>query len=326
MGLEIPVENLKGAYTALITPMHANGKIDYNKLDMLIEDQIRAGITGILACGTTGQSASFKHDEQVDLTKHVADRINARVQLIANAGSNNIDEAIKLAKSAEDKLGKSLTFLTATGYYNKPGPLGQFMFYEKLADSLGPASNLILYNVPGRTNTNLDNKVIIELAQKDNIVGIKEASGDLEKVKAIKEGIGFNQFKILSGEDNLVYDIMELGGSGVISATANVAPLLFSKIYHLYIEGNHEDSKKTQEFVNPLVKAVFYRTNPIPLAHIFDTDVRLPLTRLDGKTKLSFDEDINQYINKIIQKYPAMETGLELQKYRSVNSSHMHYF
>jgi len=310
--MPISVSELKGVYTALITPMTPNGirqDIDYSKLEMLVDDQIRAGVTGLVPAGTTGQSATLGKVEQVALIKRVFDYVNGRVPIIAGAGSNCTHEAIELSQRIESVVGPT-TFLHVTGYYNNPPQEGLYGHFREVADSV--KGNIILYNVPSRTKSDLEAKTVIELAKHPKIIGIKEASGDLKKVKEIIDNTDPVKFRVVSGEDDVVADIIGLGGYGVICASANVAPKLFVRLVRAGLNGNHQESADLQSYVLPLVKkAVFAVKNPIPLAYLFDSDVRLPLVRLE---KIADGKHCGQ-VEGVVRGYPAEELGIDLRKY-----------
>jgi len=303
----IKTEELSGVYTALMTTMHEDGNIDYGKLDMLIDDQVKEEI-GILACGTTGQSATLSHREHADLAEHIFNYVNGRTRVIVSAGSNNTREAISLSQEIESRIGPT-TFLHVTGYYNNPPQEGLLAHYRTIADSIGNDSNIILYNVPGRTKSNIEAATAIELAQHPKIIGVKEASGNLEQVMAIIEGTDPKKFRVMSGEDNIVDKIIEMGGFGVISATSNAAPAYFSKMVRIALEGRYDEAARMQQYINPLVKAVFAAKNPIPLAHMFDTNVRLPLVKLPG---------IEEKVMRTLLSYSMRELGFCISKYHRI--------
>ena len=305
--MSIQLNELQGAYTALITPMCSNGEIDHKILERLIDDQITSGIDGILACGTTGQSATLSYEEHIDLVEHIYNHINGRTQFMASAGSNSTREAIKLSNEIEDRIGPT-TLLHVTGYYNNPPQQGLIAHYTAIADSLNPESNLILYNVPGRTGSNIEAKTAIVLSKNPKIIGIKEASGDLDQVDEVIRNTDSNNFRVISGEDDLVSEIMEKGGYGVISATANIAPRYFKQITQSALNGKYVKSHYLQNQVNPLVKAVFSAKNPIPLAHMFDTNLRLPLVRLPK---------INNQIEDTLRNYDPEKLGINTEDYGS---------
>ncbi|MBW2981297.1 4-hydroxy-tetrahydrodipicolinate synthase [Candidatus Woesearchaeota archaeon] len=303
----IQAEELQGNYTALITTMDERGRIDYNKLDMLTDDQIAAG-AGILACGTTAQSATLSPEEHVGLAEHIFNYVGGRTRVMVSAGSNNTREAIELSIEIEKRIGAT-TFLHVTGYYNNPPQEGLLAHYRTVANAIRPDSNIILYNVPGRTKSNIEAETAIELAEHPKIIGVKEASGNLEQVTKIIEGTDPNQFRVMSGEDDLVAKIVEMGGFGVISATSNAAPVYFSKMAKTALEGRYEEAARMQEFINPLVKAVFCAKNPIPLAHMFDTNVRLPLVKLPK---------IEEKVMRTLLSYSMKDLGFCISKYHRI--------
>jgi 4-hydroxy-tetrahydrodipicolinate synthase len=300
---------LQGCYTALITPMRENKYIDYKKLDRLIYDQVETSITGILACGTTGQSAALSHKEHVDLADHIFHYLDGRKQYIASAGSNSTREAIDLSNAIEERIGPT-TFLHVTGYYNNPPQEGLLQHYRKIAKKIHKDSNMILYNVPGRTSSNIEPETAIELAQNPKIIGIKEASGDMQQVERIIRKTDPKNFRVLSGEDNLVTKIIHEGGYGVISASANIAPEYFAKLARLSLSEYDVEARVMQQRIIPLVNAVFSAKNPIPLAQMFETNVRLPLVNLPG---------LMPKIRQALSNYTVEELGIDLKKYQEVN-------
>lgn len=297
--------DLEGTYPAIITPMHDNGEINYDSLYRLIDEQIQSGVNGIVACGTTGQSAGLRNSEHVDLAQNIFNHINGRTQFIVGAGSNDTTQSIELMDEIRERIGES-TFLLTTGYYNKPTMKGVQQHYEKISETF-PNSNIILYNVPGRTNVNYTPEMVIELSNRENIIAIKEASGDLDQVEQIIQNTNPDNFRVLSGEDNLVARIMQMGGFGVISATGNVAPALYTRLTQAALSGNYELANELQERVNPLVDAMFTITNPIPLAHVFGTNLRLPLCR---------HEEIQESIDNTLRNYSREELGVDYNSYR----------
>ena len=232
----ITARNLEGCYVALITPMRCEAQdtwpqVDFDRLYELIRQAVDAGVTGLVFVGTTGQSATLTHDEHVDVaTKGAAyahwyaHEQGRSVQLVAGAGSNATHEAIDLserivAAAPVDAL------LHVTGYYNNPPQEGLRAHFEAVASAMQPHRvPIILYNVPGRTNSDLAAETVVHLAAHPNIIGVKEASGDLKKIEEIITRTNPDQFRVVSGEDHLVYEIMRRGGTGVISATANRWP------------------------------------------------------------------------------------------------------
>lgn len=309
----IPVNELQGAYVAIITPMNKTEGIckgiDYAKFFKLIDDLIANGVSGIVVAGTTGQSATLGHSEQVDLITNAFTHINGRTKLIASAGSNSTSEAIELSKIIEKEIGPT-TLLHVTGYYNNPPQEGLIEHYLRIADAID--GNIILYNVPGRTKSNIEAGTAIELSKHLKIIGLKEASGDEKQVEAIIKGTNPSEFRVLSGEDHLVAKIMQMGGYGVISASANVAPRYFSEITEHALNGDYEKAFALQEEVNPFVKEVFAVKNPIPLAFMFNTGVRLPLV---GIPDLRNHKELEEKIRGTLNKYTPQQLGINLSNY-----------
>ncbi len=310
----IPIEKLEGVYTALITPMFPgnglNNAIDYSKMQKLIDNQVRAGINGIVVAGTTGQTSTLLTEEHISLVENIFDytsRTHPQLQFIVGAGSNSTQEAINLSRKIEERIGPS-TFLHVTGYYNNPPQEGITEHFIKLAQNI-PESSIILYNVPTRTGSNIEPETAIALgASIKNIIGIKEASGDMEAVKKIIQHSSKYTFRVLSGEDDLVAKIMQEGGTGVISASANIAPKYFVDIARAALNKDYDKADRLQYEVLDLVKqGVFYRKNPIPLAHMFNTEIRLPLIKLPK---------IQDHLQRILSEYSPENLGINLEDYK----------
>lgn len=312
-----PLEMFEGCYTAIITPMKSgdgiNNEIDDDKLFMLIEDQISAGIDGLVVAGTTGQSATLVHKEQVDLIGKVFEYVNGRTRIIASAGSNCTREAIALSNAIEDRIGPT-TLLHLTGYYNNPPQEGLVEHFTAIADNI--KGNIILYNVPGRTSSHIEADTTIKLANHHKIIGLKAAPGkydpELEQLRKIINFTDHNSFSVVSGEDDLVTKIMQMGGYGVISASANVAPKMFAEMTRAIFDEKYDKANRIQEKLFPLVReAVFAAKNPIPLAYMFGTEVRLPLCSLDKA-----GAQLPAQVDKILTQYTPTELGIDLAKYK----------
>jgi len=311
-----PLEKLEGCYTAIITPMKKgngiNNEIDYDKLFMLVDDQIKAGIDGLVVAGTTGQSATLEHAEQMHFIAEVFNYVNGRTRIIPSAGSNCTREAINLSQAIEGEIGPS-TLLHVTGYYNNPPPAGQFEHYTTIADRV--QGNIILYNVPGRTSNHIERNTAIELARHPKIIGLKAAPGkhdpELKQLKGIIENTNPDYFRVLSGEDDLVAKIIGMGGYGVISASANVAPKMFKQMTDYALSGKYEEAEKLQERLLPLVRqAVFAAKNPIPLAYMFGSGIRLPLCSLE---KAGIPP---KQVDTVLARYNTTELGVNITKYK----------
>jgi len=318
----IPASELQGVYTAIITPFKRNGdavkpEIDHDNLAMLIEDQIAAGIDGIVAAGTTGQSATLTHEEHVELVHFTFDRIDGRTRLIASAGSNSTYEAIDLSNRIAEAIGPT-TFLHVTGYYNNPPQEGLLAHYTAVASNLAGGSNIILYNVPSRTNSNIDKKTVLTLSSNPKIIGIKQAIDDMRLIEDIRLATDPSSFRILSGEDGIVASMIYRGAYGVISASANVAPKHFLSIVEAGLAKDREKASLLQAQIRPLVNAVFSAKNPIPLAYLFNTAVRLPLVDLEMiDLARKGQPSIRHEIDDIMSRYTPEQLGIDLKKYKN---------
>jgi 4-hydroxy-tetrahydrodipicolinate synthase len=309
----ITAQDLRGCHVALITPMiHCSGRsvIDHGHLFRLIDNCIHAGVTGVLLAGTTGQSATLSHDEQVDLAARGAERARASAEAVgravcvmASAGSNATPEALSLTRRITEAAQPD-ALLHVTGYYNNPPQEGlrtHFRAVANLAGELG--TGVILYNIPGRTGSRLGVDATLELAAHPAIIGIKEASGDLEAIDRLVSGTDPDQFAVLSGEDHLVAEIIRRGGVGVISATANRWPSEFQALCDLALAGRHVEAEMLQSALMPCIRATFAVKNPIPLASMFETVVRLPLVSVD-----ELDEPQRTQVRESIRRALAIES------------------
>jgi 4-hydroxy-tetrahydrodipicolinate synthase len=308
----LQVQEFKGCYVPLITPMDSKEEVDYKKLECLVEDCLAAEVDGFVACGTTGQSATLAPEEHVEVAERIFKCLHGRSKLIVNAGSNSTREAIHLSRAVEERIGPT-TFLHVTGYYNCPPQPGLVKHFSTVAESLRyDESNIILYNVPSRTTSNITADTAVTLSKHPRIIGIKEASGNVEQVGIIIQRTDPNSFRVVSGEDKQTVKIVELGGFGVISACANISPLFFARMTHAALEAKkHKDYAEAyamQNHINPLVDAVFCAKNPIPLAMMFNTNVRLPLCLI---------EEVRPQIEMALARYKgAQELGIDAGKYR----------
>ncbi|GAB4321835.1 MAG: 4-hydroxy-tetrahydrodipicolinate synthase [Candidatus Sumerlaeia bacterium] len=282
---------LNGCIVAVITPMQEKARsivIDYDKFLAHIKQLIDAGVSGLLLAGTTGQSATLTHDEHVTIVtmgatiaREYAQEKGRRVLIVASAGSNATHEAVSLSQRIAESVEVD-ALLHVTGYYNNPPQEGLIRHFETIADlteRLGVP--IILYNIPSRTGSCIEPATVIRLARHPAIIGIKEASGRLDAVERIIAETDPEHFTVVSGEDHLVFEIMKRGGRGVISATANRWPLEFQRLCDLCAAGQWERARRLQDALLPCVKAVFAVKNPIPLAAMFSTAVRLPLVSVE---------------------------------------------
>ena len=274
----------KGAYTALVTPFK-DGKINYNKMAELIEFQINEGIDGLVVCGTTGESATLSDKEKRRLIKFTVETVNGRVPVIAGTGSNNTIHTIKLSKFAE-KVGVD-GLLLVTPYYNKSSQNGLIAHFRAIAESV--TTPCILYNVPSRTGVNLLPDTVAKLAEVENIVGIKEASGNFSQLLELMAKVP-KDFIVLSGNDDSIVPLLSIGGKGVISVLSNIYPKDTHNMCQAFFLGETNYAKELQLKYASLIKALFIEPNPMPVKdamNILDMDVgntRLPLVEVSDDT------------------------------------------
>jgi 4-hydroxy-tetrahydrodipicolinate synthase len=283
----ISASELEGCMVAVITPMvRVNGdlKIDTRKWQKVVQGVIDNDAAGIVIAGTTGQSATLTHEEQIRLViegsiyaRGYAEGAGKKILIIAAAGSNATHEAVHLSRGILEAADID-ALLHVTGYYNNPPQAGLVRHFQAIADLTARFDTpIVLYNVPSRTASNLESQTVIELSRHPYILGIKEASGNLEQIRKITDATNRDHFAVVSGEDHLVYDIMKMGGQGVISATANRWPREFQTLCNLCFSGEWERAEELQKALQPCVDATFCVKNPIPLHYMFDTEVRPPL-------------------------------------------------
>jgi len=250
-----------GVFPALITPFTKDDKVDEEGLRRLVEYVEAGGVDGVVPCGTTGESATLSHEEHKRVVEVVVDC--AKKKVIAGTGSNSTAEALELTKHAED-VGADACLLI-TPYYNKPNKRGLIEHFKRIADAVDIP--LILYNIPSRTGLNMSADVVLELAEESNIVGIKEASGDLKQVQHIINGVRERKlnFTVISGDDILTIPIMSVGGKGVISVIANIIPKETAEMVHAFLAGDLNKALTLNYKLLPLMDAMFLETNPIPV-------------------------------------------------------------
>ncbi|MDD5668533.1 MAG: 4-hydroxy-tetrahydrodipicolinate synthase [Candidatus Omnitrophica bacterium] len=271
----------KGSIVALATPFE-NGKLDEKCLRNLIEFQIKNGTSGIVPCGTTGESATLSFAEHERVIEITLEQVNKRVPVIAGTGSNSTDEAIALTNQAA-RAGADASLQVAP-YYNRPTQKGLYEHFKAIAQSVNIP--IILYNIQSRTGVNIEPETIARLAHDcKNILAVKEASGNLEQMSRIKALCGDN-FDLLSGDDSLTLPVLSIGGSGIISVVANIVPKDTANLVAEFEKGNIKKAQKLHYKLFPLVKAMFIETNPIPvktamgLMGLCNPDLRLPMTSM----------------------------------------------
>ena len=271
----------QGSIVAMVTPMFADGAIDDESLARLVEFHVESGTDAIVAVGTTGESATLDHEEHIRLIARVIELADGRLPIIGGTGANSTSEALHLTQEAK-RVGADGCLLV-TPYYNKPTQHGLYEHYRIVAEEVDIPQ--ILYNVPGRTACDMLPDTVARLAELPNIVGIKEATGSLERIHELKSGCP-DDFVILSGEDWMGLDTILAGGRGVISVTANVAPALMHEMCERALNGQVDEARECDDRLQPLHKGLFLESNPIPSKWalkemgLIGEGIRLPLTWL----------------------------------------------
>lgn len=271
----------KGSIVALVTPMTEDERVDYDALADLIEFHIEQGTDGIVTVGTTGESATLDHQEHCEVMRFTVEQVARRIPVIAGTGSNSTREAIELTRCAKE-IGADAALLVAP-YYNKPTQEGLYQHYKTVAEAV--ALPQILYNVPGRTACDILPQTVVRLAQIDNIIGIKEATGDLSRVPEIQRRVD-SDFMLYTGDDATAIDFILKGGHGGISVTANVAPKAVHDAYAAALAGDEQRARQIDAPLADLHATLFCESNPIPVKWALQRmgkigpTLRLPLTPL----------------------------------------------
>ena len=287
----------KGAGVAIVTPMNEDGSVNYEKFGELIEFQIANGTDAIIVCGTTGESSTLTHEEHLDTIKYCVDKVAKRIPVVAGTGSNCTDTAVYLSQEAE-KYGVD-GILLVSPYYNKATQKGLYSHFKTVADSVKVPA--ILYNVPSRTGCNILPETVVKLCKDvENIVGVKEASGNISQIAHLA-AIGQGVVDIYSGNDDQIVPILSLGGKGVISVLSNVAPKETHDIVALFLEGKIKESRELQLKALPLVHALFSEVNPIPVKAALNLmgkevgPLRLPLTEMEAAHQEVLAEEMKKF-------------------------------
>jgi len=283
------MQPLQGSFVALVTPMRADGSLDYASLESLLDWHIQSGTNGIVTVGTTGESATVSVTEHLQIIEQTIEFVDKRIPVIAGTGANSTQEALELTQTAAS-LGADFA-LIVTPYYNKPNQEGLYQHYMKIADSVEIPQ--ILYNVPSRTACDLRPETVSRLSYHPNIVGIKEAVDDpvrLDELMSIRERVNDQKyFAVLSGDDPTFSEFMSTGGDGVISVAANILPSQVAKICGLNLEGHYEDAKELNDMYRDIFELLFIESNPIPVKWMLEqmtkinSGIRLPLISLDSQ-------------------------------------------
>ncbi len=274
----------RGSMVALVTPMHSDGSVDFESLARLVEFHIENGTSAIVSVGTTGESATLDEKEHCEVIRRTVDMVNNRIPVIAGTGANSTTEAISLTRCAMEAGADAC--LLVTPYYNKPTQEGLFLHHKLIADTV-PIPQ-ILYNVPGRTACDMLPETVARLSEISNIIGIKEATGDLSRLHRIRELCGDN-FDIYSGDDETGTEFMLQGGNGVISVTNNLVPKAMADMCEAALAGERSRAEELNEPLKGLHDKLFVEANPIPVKWalaemaMIPSGIRLPLTPLSAE-------------------------------------------
>lgn len=275
---------IQGSMVALVTPMNPDNSLDWVSLHKLVDWHLEQGTHGIVAVGTTGESPTLIVEEHLEVIRRVVDQVNGRIPVIAGTGANSTLEAIEWTSAAKD-IGADACLLV-TPYYNKPTQEGLFLHHEHIAKAV--AIPQILYNVPGRTGVDMKTDTVLRLAQVPNIIGIKEATGDIARAQDLIAQAP-KEFAVISGDDATAVELILAGGKGDISVTANVVPRAIAQMCELALAGNASEARALNEQLMPLHRAMFIESNPIPVKWavaqmgLIQTGIRLPLTPLSAQ-------------------------------------------
>lgn len=275
---------IAGSMVALVTPMDAQGRLDWDSLTKLVDFHLQEGTNAIVAVGTTGESATLEVSEHVEVIRRVVDQVAGRIPVIAGTGANCTREAVELTTAAKDAGADAC--LLVTPYYNKPTQEGLYQHFRHIAEAV--AIPQILYNVPGRTVCDMLPETVERLAKIANIIGIKEATGDLQRGKEVLERVPAD-FLVYSGDDATAVELMLMGGKGNISVTANVAPCAMSELCAAAMAGDAATARAINDRLMPLHKTLFIESNPIPVKWalhemgLIPEGIRLPLTWLSPR-------------------------------------------
>lgn len=286
-----------GSGVAIVTPMYEDGSINYEKFTELVEFQIGGGTDAIIVCGTTGEASTMSHEEHLDVIRHCVEVVKGRVPVIAGTGSNCTETAVYLSQEAE-KLGAD-GLLLVSPYYNKATQNGLYIHFKTVADSVKVP--ILLYNVPSRTGCNILPQTVVRLCQDcENIVGVKEASDNIVQIAQLA-ALAKGSVDIYSGNDNQIVPILSLGGKGVISVLANVAPRQTHEICAKFFAGDVEGSCRMQLEAMDLCGALFCEVNPIPVKKALNLmgmgagTLRLPLTEMEEATTARLEKAMREY-------------------------------
>ena len=287
----------RGAGVALVTPFHADGSVNYDKLAELVEEQIAGGTDAIIACGTTGEAATMSEEEHMDVIRFIIKAVNHRIPVIAGTGSNCTATAIDLSEQSEEAGADGV--LLVTPYYNKATQGGLIQHYEAVAGAI--SLPCILYNVPSRTGVTIQPETMAYLYQHvENIVGVKDATGNISMITKLMSLVD-EDFLLYSGDDDQIVPLLSVGASGVISVLSNVAPRETHEICQKWFDGDIKGAREAQFKAYPLIKALFAEVNPIPVKAALNLmgknvgSLRLPLTEATDSTKALLKDEMTKY-------------------------------
>lgn len=282
--------------TAMVTPFDEHGEVDYGRTSKLIEHLLDTGTDGLVVAGTTGESPTLTTREKVELFKYVVKEVNGKVPVLAGTGSNNTRASIELTREVES-IGIDGIMLVVP-YYNKPSQEGLYQHFSQIAAST--SLPVMLYNIPGRSSVNMTPETIIRLSQVDNIVSVKEASGDLDAVSQIIEETG-DDFSVYSGDDGMTLPILSIGGTGVVSVAAHVIGKDMRAMVQNFLDGNVTEAAGIHRRIVPVVKALFQAPSPSPVKEALNEinvpvgSVRLPLIPLPDEEKANLTQTLANF-------------------------------
>jgi 4-hydroxy-tetrahydrodipicolinate synthase len=268
-----------GSLVALVTPFDGNNRVDYASLKRLIDFHVEQGSNGLVIAGTSGESPTLKRSEHIELIGRALEIADGRISIVAGTGSNSTFQSIELSRAVADP--RLAAYMAVVPYYNKPTQEGIFQHYTAIADGIDKP--LLMYNVPGRTVADMLPETVARLAKHENIFGLKEATGDIERLKAIQALVD-DDFMLYSGDDFTLMPFILQGGHGVVTVSGNVVPAQVARLCKLASEGRADEAKALDESLQPLNTALFVESNPIPVKWavgemgLIESHVRLPLT------------------------------------------------
>jgi 4-hydroxy-tetrahydrodipicolinate synthase len=275
---------IHGSLVALVTPFDGNNRVDYASLKRLIDFHVEQGSSGLVVAGTTGESPTLRRSEHIELIGRSVEIAAGRIPVIAGTGSNSTFQSIELSRAVYDP--RLTAYMAVVPYYNKPTQEGIYQHYMAIADAVDKP--LLMYNVPGRTVADMLPETVGRLAQHGNIFGLKEATGDIERLRQVQAVVG-DEFALYSGDDFTLRPFIEQGGHGVVTVSGNVAPRQVARLCELAMEGKAEEAKALDDSLQPLNKALFIESNPIPVKWavsqmgLMEPHIRLPLTQYSDR-------------------------------------------